>query len=123
MKIKLTTKEYQDAILNAKLDTKEIDILKAIYKFPSSTANVKELAEELDCNWRGLYFRIGKIGRKIADYLGKYPENYITGGIKRPAYFMFVGPYFTPEGKSRSDRIGWEMMENLREALEKLKLV
>lgn len=121
--MKLTVKEYQDAILNAKLDPNEIEILKAIYKFPDSTANVKELAQVLGLKWRGLALRIGTIGRKIADYLGKYPENYITGGIERPAYFMFIGPYYTPEGKSRSDRIGWEMNENLRKALEILKLV
>jgi len=122
----LTTQEYQKAIQQSGLDSIEIDILKTLYNFPDSTANVKELSKALGQHWQGFAFRIGKIGRKISDYSGKNPPHkYLVtkGGIERPAYFMFVGPYYLKEGKKKSEKPGWEMNENLRKALEKLKLV
>jgi len=121
--MKLTTKDYLNALQNSDLDQKEIDILTTLYKFPDSTANTKELSGALGYKWQGFAFRIGTIGKKISDYLGKMPNNYITGGVERPAYFMFVGPYYIQEGKTRTEKPGWEMNKNLMEALENLKLV
>jgi len=121
--MKLTTKEYEKAILHAGLDHKEIDILKALYKFPDSTASVKELAGVLGYPWQGFAFRIGTMGRKIADYSGKYPDNYLFEGVERPAFFMLIGPYYRKEGKTKSGRPGWEMNDELRDALKNLKLV
>jgi len=63
------------------------------------------------------------IGSKIAKYLNKKPENYSLSGVERPAYFMVIGPYYSLEGKGRTDRPGWEMNDNLMKALENLKLV
>ena len=122
----LTTQEYQKAIQHAGLDNTEIEILRKLYNFPDSTANVKELSNALGQPWQGFAFRIGKIGKKISDYSGiNPPHKYLVtkGGIERPAYFMFVGPYYLKEGKTKSEKPGWEMNDNLREALEILKLV
>ena len=122
----LTTQEYQKAIQNAGLDSTEIEILRKLYNFPDSTANVKDLSNALGQPQQGFAFRIGKIGKKISDYSGLTPSlKYSTtkGGIERPAYFMFVGPYYLKEGKKKSDKPGWEMNENLRNALENLKIV
>lgn len=43
----LTTQEYQKAIQNAGLDSTEIEILRKLYNFPDSTANVKDLSNAL----------------------------------------------------------------------------
>jgi hypothetical protein len=120
----LTIEQYKDAIKNV-LSEKQIEILKALYHFPNSTATAKDLADALNYkSYHGTNRHIGLMGKKIADYLGVIPDGiYYDRGVERPAYFLLIGPYHSHEGKERGAEPGWEMVENMRKALEELSLV
>jgi len=103
----ITIEQYLEAIKT--LSTKQIEILRLLCDSPKTA---KELAKEL--NYKGFQAannKVGKIGKDIATFLGVSPETYYNGHNESPAYFTIVGPY---------KESGWEMNENLREALEKV---
>lgn len=116
--MKLTVKQYQDAIKNS-LSSRQIETLQILYSFPNSSATAIELSKALSPTSTEAIVgagAIGRIGKTIASYLEFTPELYNDGrGEDRPAYFSLVGPYTADNG--------YEMLKNLQKALDNLHLV
>lgn len=121
----ITVSDYQKAIKHA-LKPRQIEILQILYSFPSSTATANELAKVLHPSNPAPIVASGQIGRIdkfISVYLNITPTTYNFGKTKKPAYFLFVGPYYQNEGKDQWTKTGWTMTKNLQTALERLDLV
>lgn len=114
--MRLTTKQYKDAIQNA-LSSRQIEILQIIYNSPNSSATAKQLTKLISPTSEKVIIAngaVGKIGRALSDYIGKLPEVYNDGHKDVPSFFLLVGPYTDS---------GWEMTKELKRALEELELV
>lgn len=110
-----TTQQYQEAISES-LSAKQIEILQTLYYFPNSSATAKELGKALNYkSYRAANRQIGQIGKVISQFTGIVPPTYQGTNGAQPAYFLFIGEYFKDTG--------WNMWEELREALQNLKLV
>lgn len=59
--------------------------------------------------------QIGEIGKIISQHTDIIPPTYRRNNGEQPAYFLLIGEYYKDTG--------WEMWEELQEALENLKLV
>ena len=120
LKREISIQEYQEAIKNA-LTENDIRILSAMSKFPN--ISYRELSRKLKYrNDRAAQLQIGRIGKRIANYLNITPNNYeIQKGVEKPAYFAIIALYYFTEGKSSNSNHGYEMRVNLQKALEKLK--
>ncbi len=117
----LTVEQYKDSITNA-LSENQIELLKVLYNFPNSTASAKDLASALGFkSFHATNSQVEQIGKIIAKHLGVEPNLYWDGREERPAYFLFVGPNAFEQGKIRGTEDGWEMVENLRKAIESLQ--
>ena len=120
--LNITVEQYQDAIKNT-LSERQRKVLEMLYAFPDSTATAQELAEVINPQNPSPIIasgQIGKIGKAIATYLGVMPGLYFNGEINAPAYFSIVGEYYSSKEKLPGKRAGWEMNENLKEALQNL---
>ena len=115
--------EYEKAI--KLLLSEELEFLKAIYNFPNHTASKKEM-EQL--NFLRVNLTVGGIGKKISESAGVAHPDYKKdinpkGGYEREAYFMFIGPYYKEEGRTKGTKNGWQMKDNLCEAMRSLGYV
>jgi predicted HNH restriction endonuclease len=113
-----SVQEYKEAIENV-LIPRQITMLQILYQFPNATATAKELALQIHpANPAPIMAsgRVGRTGKRIADYCGIVPENYFDGRIERPAYFTLISEIY-------ERNVGWTMRPNLQRALEELKLV
>ncbi len=123
--IDLTVEQYETAIKT--LSYRQVEILRMLYSFPQSTATALELTFMINPNATSNIVasgQIGKIGKSIANSLNVEPYLYDSGkGKLSPAYFSLIGPYYIQEGKTKNDRPGWKMKENLISALISLNLV
>lgn len=113
----LSVEQYEEVIPTVK--ERHRNALQELYYLPNSSATAKQFAEIMHpsnpspITASGL---IGKMGKAMADYWNIIPDNYNDGKKDRPAYFRLVSDrYFTDTG--------WTMNENLKHALENLKLV
>jgi predicted HNH restriction endonuclease len=114
---KLSLEQYEEAV--STLNERRRTALQELYYLPNSSATAKQLAEIIHpsnpspITASGL---IGKTGKAIADYWDIVPGSYNDGKKARPAYFRLVSDrYYTD--------IGWTLNDNLKRALENLKLV
>ena len=113
-----TIQQYKEAIRHVLLP-RQITGLQILYKFPNATATAKELALKIHPAKPAPIIASGKIGRtgkRIADYCGIIPDNYFDGKVERPAYFTLIGEIY-------KKNVGWTMRPNLQKALEELNLV
>lgn len=118
----ITVEQYIDAISNV-LSDQHKELLGTLYKFPNSKASAKELAAAMNFkSFHAANRQIGQIGKEIANFLQISPPTYYYGELERPAYFLLVGPYYSQEGSVRSSVPGWEMVDNLRKAIEILEI-
>jgi hypothetical protein len=119
--------EYEKAVKS--LSSKELEFLKEIYSFPSHVAPAKEIAIKMgQTTYQWSNNVIATIGKKISESSGVAHPNYVkdvcsTYDYKGPAYFMFIGPYFKCEGRTKGSKDGWQMKDNLCEALRTLGYV
>jgi len=110
-----TVEQHQDAISNA-LSQRQIETLQILYYFPNASATAKELANALNYSgFQAANRQVGQIGKTISKHLGIVPSTYYGDRGEQPAYFSIVGEYFKDTG--------WNMWEELQEALENLNLV
>jgi predicted HNH restriction endonuclease len=110
-----STQQYQDVIARY-FSAKQIEILQTLYYFPDSSATAKELAKALNyASYQAANRQIGRIGKLISQKTGVIPPTYNDRNRERPAYFSLVGEYYTDTG--------WEMWDQIQQALENLKLV
>lgn len=108
-----STEQYQEIIAN-KLSSGQIEILKVLYYFPNSSATAIQLAEALNYkSYHGANRQIGAIGAAFYKHSGIEPPTYTKG--EGFAYFYFIGEY--------KKKIGWIMWDELKKALENLKIV
>lgn len=113
-----TIQQYKEAIQNV-LIPRQITGLQILYQFPDATATAKELAQKIHpANPAPIVAagRVGRTGKRIADYCGIVPENYLDGKVERPAYFTLISEIYQRNK-------GWTMRSNLQKALEELNLV
>jgi predicted HNH restriction endonuclease len=107
--------QYQD-IISRHFSVKQIEILQTLYYFPNSSATAKELAKALNyASYHAANRQIGQIGKVISHYTGIVPPRYHGNNGEQPAYFLLVGEYYKSTG--------WEMWEEIQEALKNLNLV
>lgn len=107
--------QYQD-IISRHLSAKQIEILQTLYYFPNSSATAKELAKALNyASYHAANRQIGQIGKVISQHTGIVPPTYHGKNGEQPAYFLLVGEYYKDTG--------WEMWEEIQEALKNLNLV
>ena len=117
----LKVEEYKEAITH--LSSEELIFLKMLYSFPEHTAPAKKIAEALGYpNYQKANNIVVEIGKTMSECSGVDHPDYKkdicpSGSYEGPAYFIFIGPYFKCEGKKRSLKNGWEMKDNLCEAL------
>jgi len=110
-----STQQYQD-VISKSLSAKQIEVLQTLYYFPNSCATAKELAKALNyTSYHPANRQIGEIGKIISQHTGIIPPTYQRNNSEQPAYFLLIGEYHKDTG--------WEMWEELQEALENLKLV
>jgi|GEM_PF-6083489 len=121
----LTVEDYETALPT--LSDEELLFLKIMYKFPLHTAPAKEIAEKMGrSSYQYANSMVAAIGEKFSLSSGVDHPNYKedicpSGTYEGPAYFMFIGPYYKNEkGKKRSSKKGWEMKDELCEALRRL---
>lgn len=113
-----TVQEYKKAIESV-LMPRQIAMLQILYQFPNATARAMELALQIQPSNPVTIIasgRIGRTGKRIADYCGIVPESYFHGKINTPAYFKLISENY-------EKNVGWAMRPNLQRALEELKLV
>lgn len=111
----LTIKQYQDSIAN-NLSARQIETLQILYHLPNSSATANELAVALNYSgFQAANRQVGQIGKAISVHTGIIPPVYDGGRGLQPAYYFLVGEYERP--------VGWVMWDNLKKALENLKLV
>lgn len=109
-----SAQQYQDVISNA-LSAKQIEILQTLYHFPDSSATAKELAKALNYeSYHAANRQIGQIGKVISQYTGIVPSTYNGTNGEHPAYFLLIGQYYKDTG--------WEMWDELQQALKNLNL-
>lgn len=110
-----STQQYQDVISNF-LSAKQIEILQTLYYFPDSSATAKELAKALNYeSYHAANRQIGQIGKVISQHTGVIPPTYQGSNGEQPAYFLLIGEYHKDTG--------WEMWDELQQALKNLNLV
>lgn len=110
-----STQQYQDTISKF-LSAKHIEILQTLYYFPDSSATAKELAKALNYeSYHAANRQIGQIGKIISQHTGIVPPTYHGNNGEQPAYFLLIGEYYKDTG--------WEMWDELQQALENLNLV
>jgi predicted HNH restriction endonuclease len=110
-----SVQDYQDAIAKF-FSPKQIEILRTLYYFPNASATAKDLAKALNYeSYHAANRQIGKIGKLISQCTGIVPPTYPGKNGEQPAYFLLVGEYYKDTG--------WNMWEELQEALENLILV
>lgn len=110
-----STQQYQDVIARH-FSAKQIEILQTLYYFPDSSATAKELAKALNyASYHAANRQIGQIGKIISQKTGVIPPPYNGKNGEQPAYFLLVGEYYKDTG--------WEMWDEIQQALENLKLV
>jgi 5-methylcytosine-specific restriction protein A len=114
----ISVEQYEEAVRHLK-KSNHLRALQVLYHFPNSSATAKQLAEVMHpsnpatITASGL---VGKLGKAIAEYLQVVPDTYVDKGKERLAYFTLVSEkYYTD--------IGWTLRDNLKRALENLKLV
>lgn len=113
--MELTVKQYQASITN-NFSARQIETLQILYYLPNSSATAKELANALNYSgFQAANRQVGQIGKSISAFTGIIPPTYDTGRGPQPAYYTLIGEYYRPEG--------WVMWDNLKKALEYLKLV
>ena len=124
----LTVKEYEKAL--PLLSDEQLLFLKTLYGCPLHTASAKEIAEKMGrSNYQFANSKVAAIGKEFSQSSGVDHPNYKedvcpSGTYTKSAYFMFIGPYFKGEkGKKRSSKDGWEMKDELCEALRNLRYV
>jgi len=113
-----SVKEYKSAIENV-LIPRQITMLQTLYNFPNATATAKELAYRIHPSNPAQIVatgRIGKTGKRIAEFCGITPDKYYDGKVERPAYFRLISDQY-------ERNVGWTMYKNLQKALEELNLV
>lgn len=107
--------QYQDVIARH-FSAKQIEILQTLYYFPDSSATAKDLAKALNyASYHAANRQIGQIGKIISQHTGIIPPTYNGKNGEQPAYFLLVGEYYKDTG--------WEMWEEIQEALQNLNLV
>lgn len=110
-----STQQYQDVIARH-FSAKQIEILQTLYYFPNSSATAKELAKALNyISYHAANRQIGQIGKIISQRTGIIPPAYSDRGKDHLAYFLLVGEYYKDTG--------WEMWEEIQQALQNLNLV
>lgn len=110
-----STQQYQDVISKA-LSPTQVETLQTLFYFPNSSATAKELAKALNYkSYHAANRQVGQIGKVISQNTGIIPPPYKGKKGDQPAYFFLVGEYYKDTG--------WEMWEELRQALINLKLV
>lgn len=113
----LTVEQYKEVIRTLK--ERHIEALQILYYLPNSSATAKQLAELIHpsnpatITASGL---VGKLGKAIATYWSVTPGTYTDKGKERPEYFTLVSEFYYKD-------IGWTLRDNLKKALENLKLV
>ena len=113
-----TIEQYKEAIQEVLLP-RQITALQILYYFPDATATAKDLAMKIHPSNPAPITAagsIGRLGKRIADYLRITPRNYFQGAKERPAYYTLVSEKY-------QKNVGWTMHSNLKTALEELKLV
>jgi 5-methylcytosine-specific restriction protein A len=114
-----SVQQYLEVIKHDVLLDRQLDALRLLYQFPKSTATAKQLSVVADPGRESssiTSFRIGKTGKRIADYLGIIPPTYLVRNKMTPAYSLLVS-------KEYKTNIGWTMHQNLQQALKELELV
>ncbi len=107
--------QYQDVIANF-FSHIQIKTLKTLYYFPNASATAKDLAKALNyASYHAVNRQIGQIGKIISQHTGIVPPAYIGSNGEQPAYFLLVGEYYKDTG--------WNMWDEMQEALENLHLV
>jgi predicted HNH restriction endonuclease len=110
-----STQQYQD-IISKHLTAKQIEILQTLYYFPQASATAKELAKALNyASYHAANRQIGQLGKVISQHTGVIPPTYTGNKGEQPAYFLLIGEYYKDTG--------WEMWDEIQEALENLNLV
>ena len=122
LKREISIQEYQEAIKNV-LTVNDIRILSVMTKFPD--LSYRELSGKLKYkNDKAAQLQIGRIGKRIANYLNITPKNYlIQKGVEQPAFFALIALYYLSEGKSGSIDYTYEMRVNLQKALKNMNIV
>lgn len=111
----LAIQQYQDSVSGI-LSARQIETLQILYYLPNSSATAKELANALNYSgYQAANRQVGQIGKSISSYTGIIPPVYDGVRGLQPAYYLLIGEYERPAG--------WVMWENLKKALENLKLV
>lgn len=106
--------QYKKAVET--LSAPSVELLKALYYQPNSSADGKTLARVM--KWKSQNasnLNIGRIGKNIATALNWEPDLYTDRGEYREGFFWMIGKHYTDTG--------WVMYDNLQKALEELKLV
>jgi len=109
-----SVKQYKKAV--GTLSTPSVELLKALYYQPNSSADGKTLARVM--KWKSQNasnLNIGMTGKHIALALNWEPDLYPDKGEYREGFFWMIGKHYIDTG--------WVMYENLQKALEELKLV
>ncbi|HMT73914.1 MAG TPA: hypothetical protein PKA77_07595 [Chitinophagaceae bacterium] len=110
-----STQQYQD-VISKSLSEKQIKILQTLYYFPDSSATAKELAKALNYeSYHAANRQIGQIGKVISQQTGIVPPTYHGKNGEQQAYFLLIGEYYKDTG--------WEMWDELQQALKNLNLV
>jgi 5-methylcytosine-specific restriction enzyme A len=110
----ISAKQFEKGI--KVLTERQIEVLKALYYFPNSSATAKELAFALNYSgFQAANRQVGQIGKVLCKELNYVPREYSGKKSNQPAFFSIVGEYYLDTG--------WNMWRNLQKALENLKLV
>lgn len=110
-----SVQQYQD-VIEKFFSHRQIETLKTLYYFPDASATAKDLAKALNyASYHAANRQIGQIGKIISQHTGIVPPAYIGNNGEQPAYFLLVGEYFKDTG--------WNMWNEMQEALENLNLV
>jgi len=110
-----SVQQYQDLIANF-FSHRQIETLQTLYYFPDANATAKDLAKALNyASYHAANRQIGQIGKVISQHTGIVPPTYNGKNGAQPAYFLLVGEYYKDTG--------WNMWDEMQEALENLNLV
>lgn len=110
-----STEQYQE-VISKSFSAKQIKILQTLYYFPNSSATAKQLAKALNYeSYHAANRQIGQLGKIISQTTGIIPPTYQGNNGDQPAYFLLIGEYYKDTG--------WEMWDELQQALRNLNLV